>query len=72
MDAPERREQILPPWEMSDLQDYRLRYATYHSDPALKNLRYAYPFNLLVQCYTSRLILTQLFRYCYSKDAVLH
>lgn len=40
-DAPERKAKILPIWEQIDLQDYRLRQATYHLDEGLRNLRYA-------------------------------
>jgi phosphodiesterase/alkaline phosphatase D-like protein len=39
--APERTAQLLPIWEQIDLQDYRLRQATYHLDEGLRNLRYA-------------------------------
>jgi hypothetical protein len=40
---PERRAQLLPIWEQIDLQDYRLRQATYHLDEGLRNLRYVFP-----------------------------
>jgi PhoD-like phosphatase, N-terminal domain/PhoD-like phosphatase len=39
-DSPTRKAEILPLWEAIDLQDYRLRYATYHRDEGLCNLRY--------------------------------
>jgi hypothetical protein len=38
-DHEERKKQILPLWETIDLQDYRLRHATYNSDIGLQNLR---------------------------------
>ena len=41
-DAPERKAQILPVWEQIDLQDHRLRQATYHLDEGLRNLRYGF------------------------------
>lgn len=41
-DAPERKAQILPIWEQIDLQDHRLRQATYHLDEGLRNLRYGF------------------------------
>ena len=44
-DAPERKAQILPLWEEIDLQDYRVRYSTYHLDVGLRNLRYVIPFH---------------------------
>ena len=34
-----RRDMTLPKWENVDLQDYRNRYATYHLDEGLQNLR---------------------------------
>lgn len=40
--APERYAQILPIWEQIDLQDYRLRQATYYLDEGLRNLRYVF------------------------------
>lgn len=38
-DLPNRRDMTLPEWEIVDLQDYRNRYATYHLDEGLQNLR---------------------------------
>ena len=38
-DHEERKKQILPLWETIDLQDYRLRHATYNGDQGLQNLR---------------------------------
>ncbi|KAJ1456377.1 PhoD-like phosphatase-domain-containing protein [Pelagophyceae sp. CCMP2097] len=34
-----RTDQWSPPWEMTDLQDYRLRYSLYHTDEGLQNMR---------------------------------
>lgn len=34
-----REPSLLPPWEIVSLADYRLRYATYHNDEGLRNLR---------------------------------
>ena len=40
----ERSKSVLPLWETVDLQDYRLRHASYvHSDEALRNIRRAVP-----------------------------
>jgi phosphodiesterase/alkaline phosphatase D-like protein len=49
IDSPERFALTDPVWEIVDLNDYRRRYAQYHMDEGLQNLRARAP-QLSVRC----------------------